>query len=198
MRPLVSWAGLTGLVLLPSMAAAGGPEVPVFEPAPAPAPVFVPAAPMADWTGPYAGAQIGVAQVDDGVDDYSATTYGVHFGYLQDLGDFVLGGELEYDILDLEDAAGVDSANALRLKLRAGYDAGQVLPYVTLGAANVTIDPGAGSLEDTVGMFGLGADFQVSDRFRVGAEAQFHRTDDFDSAGELSVDGLALRGSVNF
>lgn len=56
-----------------------------------------------DWTGFYAGGQLGYADIDGtGAADGSGGTYGVHGGYNYDFGQFVLGGEVDYDKLDID------------------------------------------------------------------------------------------------
>ncbi|WP_375264035.1 outer membrane protein, partial [Palleronia sp.] len=112
-------------------AVAGGIAEPVVE-----QPVIIPAAdpvPVSDWTGPYVGLQLGTGSVDsDGADEVDISTAGVQAGYLYDMGRFVLGGELDYANVNFDDDSTFDAdGNIARLKLRAGYDAGRVLPYLT-------------------------------------------------------------------
>jgi opacity protein-like surface antigen len=172
----------------------------------------VPVAPVAtsDWTGFYAGGQLGFGNLtmDMSADDESAeiidgsgALFGVHAGYRRDFGRLVLGAELDWDLasVDLDVNPGIpaptDTLGSLdsiaRAKLSLGYDAGRVLPYVTAGVARASFsydDPElAASLNDTAtGHFiGLGAAFAVNDRFTVGIEALRH-----------SFDGPGVNGDV--
>lgn len=190
-----------GMVLLISgqMASAGNLSTP--EPVPAQPPIqAIEPAPMGyDWTGGYVGLQVGRLNLDIGNggsgDDMS---YGLHAGYDYDLGNFVLGGELEYDVgyfgafqipgfADVEDVA--------RLKLRAGYDLGRTLVYATAGAARISTS--IGSEVGPVG--GIGVAYALSPHFTVGGEVLYQ---DFKRLGSTTTgaDGtsLSLRASYRF
>lgn len=183
-------------VLVSGAAHAGGYVAPVVETAPAPvvAPVV---APVSDWTGFYAGLQYGQGDLDASLDGESVSedfdAYGVHAGYNRDFGQFVLGGELDYNRIEVDNAG---NADLVRLRGRAGYDLGRFLPYVSLGAAH--LDDGEGS--ETTVTYGLGADFKVTERFVVGAE---YTRQDFDdvmnvSGADLDTDMVQLRASFRF
>ena len=196
-------ATTTALVISGTTAAfAGGLTEPVV--APQPAPVAVAPAPVytgADWSGFYAGASLGYGQVDaDGfADDTEDYTYGAHIGYLHDLGNFVLGAELEYDATEITDAAtGINIDGVARAKVRAGYDAGAFLPYVTAGVAQAYT---SGGLEaDDTGYFGgVGVDYAVSENIRVGAEVLRHQFDDFNGGGtDIEATTAAVRVGFTF
>ena len=100
----------------------------VAPPVIAPAPTMPAPAPVSDWTGFYAGVNGAVGIVNPG-----ATTYwggGVHAGYLYDSGDFVVGGELSYNYV-----AAPANDHLFGADLILGYDAGMVMPHVTLGGS---------------------------------------------------------------
>lgn len=198
MRTTLLVAGLATLSLA-APAFAGG----VGDPAPAPAPTIVPAPmPVAttDWSGFYAGGSLGYGDVTGSAtlgDDVNGATYGVFGGYLYDLGNYIVGGELEIEGSNITDTvSGLDVDSVARLKFRAGYDAGQWLPYVTAGAAQLTTS-GAIDDSDTGAFYGVGADYQVSDRMRVGAEVLQHNFDDFAGSG-IDVDATTLAARVSF
>ncbi|WP_458790713.1 outer membrane protein [Yoonia sp. MH D7] len=162
------------------------------------APVVVTAAPVVmsnDWTGFYVGGSFGKGEVDDGVsDELDADNYGVHAGYLRDYGSIVVGGELEYSRLDVDT---INDADVLRLKGRVGYDAGAFLPYLTAGAAQLSLKDA--DLDDTGYFYGIGADYAFNDNFRVGAEVLQHEFEDFNDSGfDVSAQTLALRVSYSF
>ena len=87
-------------------------------------------------------------------------TYGLHGGYDYDFGTVVIGAELGISDFDV-----VDGANSIdtvtRAKLRAGYDAGAFMPYVTAGIADLDVD--GLNLRDTGAVDGLGMDYKYSD-----------------------------------
>lgn len=185
-----------GASLFAVTAHAGGYVAPVVEPAPAP--IVTPVVTnVSDWSGFYAGLQYGQGDADvsfdgDSVsDDFDA--YGLHAGYNRDFGQFVLGGELDYNRIDLDDAG---EGDLVRLRGRAGYDLGRFLPYVSLGAAHVETD----DLSDTAFTYGIGADFKVTERVTVGAE---YTRQDFDGVNDVSSfdvdsDMVQLRASFRF
>ena len=194
-------AVILGLTTAPVLA--GGFAEPIATP-PVAAPVIIAApAPMmsADWTGFYAGAQLGYGQLQsDAIDeDPQDLLYGVHAGYLYDLGNIVVGAELDYDMTNIGFALpAVDLDSVARFKLRAGYDAGAFQPYLTAGVAQATV---SGALDGTSdGQFaGLGLDYQLSDSFRVGGEVLAHQFDNLvDSGVDVEATTLTLRASYNF
>lgn len=194
MKITILAAGVFALAAAPVFA--GTLEAPVADP---PAATPAPVAPLpvsGDWTGAYGGLQLGYADVDatgdaDG-DDY---LFGLHIGYGYDFGTFVLGAELDYDFadIDLNGAATVDSV--ARLKLRAGYDFGRTLAYVTAGLAEVDTRLGSESGE----FYGIGFAYQINDRYLVGAELLDHSFDDISGSGvDADATTLTVRGSIRF
>ena len=62
--------------------------------------------------------------------------YGLHAGYNYDLGNFVVGGQIDYDWTQISDSgSGIDPDNVARMKARASLKMSHYMPYVTLGAA---------------------------------------------------------------
>ena len=190
------------LTVAASFAHAGGLAEPIAEPAPT---VYTAPAPVAagrDWTGFYAGGSLGYGDVDvDGLDeDFNGATFGGHVGYNYDLGSFVVGGELE--AMGTNDFTAEDTEleldNVLRAKVRAGYDAGAFLPYVTAGYAQATVGTDGDDLEDNGYFYGVGVDYAVSDSITVGGEYLRHDFEDFDDVADIEADTFALRVSYNF
>ncbi|WP_299843808.1 porin family protein [uncultured Paracoccus sp.] len=175
---------------------AGGYTSPVVE-----TPVIAPVVPVAvdagtDWTGFYAGVQYGQgsAEASDGTEsDFDA--YGVHGGYTHDFGNYVLGGELDYNKVDLDEGDG--DADLWRLRGRAGYDMGKFLPYVTLGAAHIS---GDNDLSETDVTYGIGGEYMVNDRFTVGAEYTKQDFSDVQNVDglDLDTDMVQVRASFRF
>lgn len=167
-------------------------EEPVYTPAPAQVPV------SSDWTGFYTGLQLGYADVDGpGVLDGDNGTYGFHAGYDYDFGNYVIGGELDYDKTDVDlngGAANVDSV--ARLKFKGGYDLGSTLIYATAGAARADTSVG-----DETGPFaGVGATYKITDSYTVGAELLHHKFDDLGGVAGADADAttFTVRGSMRF
>ncbi|MEM8692208.1 MAG: outer membrane beta-barrel protein [Pseudomonadota bacterium] len=186
---------------LSSAAFAGSLEEPVVTaPPPPPPPVQL----GGDWTGPYIGLQLGYADVDADAPGLAASgddiLYGLHAGYNYDFGQFVLGGEIDYDFtdIDLTTAAGASAAevdSVARLKAKAGYDAGPALIYLTGGVAQVDTSLG----NETGEFYGIGLSYQVSDRYVVGAEILEHSFDDIDGTGvNADATTFTIRGSLRF
>lgn len=191
---------LLGYALLAGFAAntavAGGYIAPVVE-----APIEVTetaATPNGDWTGFYAGLQYGQGEAGFKASGASlgidGDAYGAHAGYQRDFGQYVLGAELDWNRAKADDFDG--DADLYRLRARAGYDLGRVLPYVSLGVARFESDAG----NDTGYVYGLGADFKVTDNFVMGAE--FTRSTFTDVLGvdgvDLDVDLVQIRASYHF
>lgn len=176
---------------------AGGMTPVAEEPMIAPAPVM--AAPSYDWTGGYAGAQLGYGDVGD-VLDGDGWLGGVHAGYMWDFGSYVLGGEVDWDGADIDLNGGAGSLDSVaRLKLRAGWDAGRTLLYATAGAAHASAEVGGTDFSDTGWFAGLGAAYQVTDQWVVGGEILEHRFDDFDDTGiDVDATTATLRASFRF
>lgn len=194
----LSYLSIAALVAAGS-AHAGGYVAPVVEPAPvvaAPAPV----AGVSDWTGFYAGLQYGQGngELSGSTLDSDFDAYGIHAGYMHDFGQFVLGGELDYNKIDVDDLD--EKGDLTRLRARAGYDMGRFLPYVTLGAAKLSADLGTVDVSETAFTYGIGADYKVSERFTIGAEYSKQDFDDVEDIDGLDLDSdlLQVRGSFRF
>ncbi|QJF50944.1 outer membrane protein [Roseobacter ponti] len=192
-------AALTGMTALTAPAFAGALEEPVVEAAPA-APV-VQETSYGTWTGAYGGVQLGYGDVSgdgalDGVDG-NDNLYGVHIGYNYDYGNWVSGIELDYDDADIDIGGGAATVDDVtRLKLKAGYDMGNWLPYATAGAAHA--DTTAGS--DTGSFYGLGVSYQATERWLVGAEVLRHNFSDLGGTSGLDADAdtFTVRASLRF
>ncbi|NBE08515.1 outer membrane protein [Paragemmobacter ruber] len=172
-------------------ALAGGPTEAYVEPtvAPAPAPV---AAPSADWSGFYAGGQLGYGDVG-GVVEGSGFTSGLIAGYRADFGQFVAGVEANYDWTDIDLAGGAATLdNVARLKLIGGYDLGPALVYGTVAAARAESSLGS----DDGYAYGVGMDYAVTDRVTVGAELLEHKFDNYLGVGD--VDATTFNTRVGF
>ncbi|MDQ7775140.1 MAG: outer membrane beta-barrel protein [Paracoccus aminovorans] len=184
-------AALTGTAAL-----AGGYQSPVVETAPVAVVETAPA--EVDWTGFYAGLQGGQGNADVSFGSASADlgdfdAWGLHGGYQRDMGQYVLGGELDYNRLTGD---GDGHADLWRLRGRVGADLGKFQPYVTLGVARYSDD----ELSETGFSYGIGAEYLLTPRFSMGAEYSRNSFSDVaDRDGlDLDADAVQLRGSFRF
>ncbi|NRB05326.1 MAG: outer membrane beta-barrel protein [Rhodobacteraceae bacterium] len=149
-----------------------------------------------DWTGPYAGLQLGQldATASDGLsgDDLAL---GAHAGYRFDFGRVVIGGEVDFDRAGTNLGAGLELDSILRGKVQAGLDFGSAFAYVTGGVAELDSSIG----DDTGEFYGLGLSYRLSDRFTVGGEVLEHNFKRV-GGGPTDVDAttVTVRGSLNF
>ena len=192
-------AALIATAALTAPAFAGGPVAAVEEP------VIVPAAeayvaPGLDWSGAYAGVQLGYGDVDSNGAGLDGNGFlgGVHAGYRWDLGNWVAGAELAWDKanIDLGDVAGDQLDDVTALKLTAGREIGNSLVYGTLGAAYANASVGGADLSDNGFVYGLGFDYAVNDRWTVGGEVLQHKFDDFDASG-VDIDATTVKAKVS-
>ncbi|MEL7090661.1 MAG: outer membrane beta-barrel protein [Pseudomonadota bacterium] len=193
----------TRISILALMITTGGAAVAgsLDDPAPAPNEPVAQAATQlpslgGEWTGPYVGLQFGYIDVDgSGAADGDDLLFGAHAGFQYDFGTFVVGGEVDYDGTDVNLAGAATVDSVARLKLRAGYDFGPVLGYLTAGVAEVDTTLG----DESGDFFGIGFAYQITDQYLVGAELLEHS---FDNIGGTGVDADAttftLRGSFRF
>lgn len=152
-----------------------------------------------DFEGPYIGLQIGTADVDSNVGaEGDETIFGIHAGITFAAGQYIYGGEIDYDQFDLTLSGGAGDVDSVtRLKARGGVDLGNTLVYGTTGIAFVNTS----DLGNETGYFlGLGAEFALPSPGRVGVEYLYHEFNDWDSIDTLEVDAstLTLRYSYNF
>lgn len=185
---LTAALGLSAALAAPALAGSYAPA-PAPDPEPlAPAPVVVP---VADWTGGYAGIQLGYGSVDaNGAPvDGEGALYGVHGGYRWDMGGTVAGIEADYEgaDIDLDGAADVDSV--ARLKGQLGYAFGETLAYGTAGAAWADTSLG----DETGWLAGVGVARQITPNMTLGGELLYH---DFDEFGSSGVGAEATTASV--
>lgn len=203
MKRIAALLGASTLLAVPAFA--GGLEQPVVEAEVVPAPVAIVAQPSADWSGFYAGANIGYGKLKGdlaGVEvaDADGAIGGVQAGYRWDFGQTVLGVEAAYSGSNVEDSvSGVELKNKADLKLQLGYDLGQSLVYGTVGASRAKISDGTTSVSDTGWVAGLGYDYALTEQWTVGGEYLYHKYDDFNDSG-VDIDGstVALRANFKF
>lgn len=183
-----------------------------LDPAPV-EPVIVAPAPVVpvgtDWSGGYVGGQVGYGFGDfsTNVDDFDSDGIlgGLHAGYNWDLGDWVLGAEVQYDWSDLSLTTDTGSGTfdeIGRLKLRAGRDLGQTLVYGSAGLAYANFDDDGAfnfSFDDPGYVVGVGVDRQIGQNWVAGLEYQYHMFNDFGADGnDVDLQTIHARASYRF
>lgn len=182
--------------LTATSAFAGGMAEPVMVSAPV-APMAAPMIMMSsDWSGFYAGGQIGTGTSEQtGTPSNDLTSYGLQAGYLYDLGSFVVGAEGSYAKLDIDGRNTDDYVG--RIGVIAGYDAGKFLPYLTAGYANLDLDGAPDTLDGYY--YGVGVAYALTPNFRVGIEYLDHKFDNvFDTTDDLEGKTTSLKVSYAF
>ena len=200
MKYLLSAAAASALMA--GTAFAGNVQPAPMEPviAPAPAPVFA----SPNWTGFYAGGQLGYANVELGVlglsVDESGFIGGLTAGYDYDLGDWVIGAGFDYDWADVEfdlgGGATADIDSIWRAKLRGGYKIGNGLLYATAGYAQVEASAtGLGSDNEDGYFVGGGYEHMVTQNMSLGGEVLYH---DFDVPSGTSAEATTAQVRATF
>lgn len=150
-----------------------------------------------DWTGPYAGFSFGYSDANGpGSSGGSGGSIGANLGYDLDLGNFVVGGEFEYDRLNLDLGASEGSLDSVsRLKLRGGYEFGSALGYVVVGAARANTS----GQSDTAAVYGIGMAYPLGDRLIISGEAlRQNFNNSTRSGGDLETNTFNLRTTFRF
>lgn len=191
-------AAIFATATLAMPAFAGGMATPIAEPEVVAAEtVYV--APTADWSGFYAGAQLGYGDVDsEGPVGLAGTGElgGLHAGYRWDFGQFVAGAEVDWDKtnIDLGGATGTLD-DVARLKLVGGADLGRALVYGSVGMAHANATVSGAELSDTGYTLGAGVDYAITDSWTVGGELMGHKFDNFDGSG-VDLDATTVKAKV--
>ena len=193
---LVAFAAASTALAAPAFA--GGMAEPVVEAAPAPIAV-APVAVGRDWTGFYVGGGLGygTASGTGFATGVNGAVYNAFGGYNYDMGNVVLGGELEYGGAKLTDPnTGISFKSLARIKGKVGYDAGNFLPYVTAGAGYLSTNANGNGWGWNAGG---GLDYAVSDTITVGGEVLYNRWNNFNGSGtQINATTATARVSFNF
>jgi opacity protein-like surface antigen len=139
----------------------------------------------ADWSGFYAGAQLGygAASTDVTGANGNGAIGGVHAGYRYDFGQFVAGAELAYNGANIDLGTTGKLDNVTQLKFMGGYDLGKTLVYGTVGASHANATLGGTDYSDTGYVFGVGMDYAINDKWTIGGEIARNKFNDFDNTG---------------
>ncbi len=197
-RTLIAALGATTLAA-PAFAgsAAPAPMEPMIQ---APAPVAMTMG--RDWTGGYAGLQLGYADVEATAGNAKITgddvIGGFIAGYDYDFGNFVLGAGIDADLADLN--VGTPTVATLervyRLKVRGGVKLGDGLLYATGGGAGADID---GLGYDTGYFIGAGYEHMVTDTISLGGEVLYHEFDNFKNSNiDVEATTFQVRAAYRF
>ena len=163
----------------------------------------------AQWTGGYAGLQFGSVDGESagaGDAEFDGTLYGLFAGYRHDFGAVTGGVELDFmvgdgDFTPINPAGpvfGIDYNRILRVGAELGYDAGQVLPYATVGYAFLNLGRPVGDATGNGYFYGMGLDVRVTERVTIGAELLQHEFSDFNNTANNQLDVLTFGLNVAF
>ena len=141
------------------------------------------------WSGSYVGGNLDFHR---GVPVDSAL-FSIHAGIDREMGDTVLGGELEISDADAG-APGGTIDWMTRAKLRFGLPMGRTMVYVTAGGvrAESSTGPEYGLLA------GAGLEYRLTGRWTVSGEILSHHFPDFDGKGAHDVQSVSARVSYRF
>lgn len=181
--------------------------------------IMAPAAAQ-DWTGFYAGGQIGYISYEDETStnappiasgtkfyDGSGSQFGIFAGYTQDMGTWVLGGEVALNLssvdLDFIGPGGpLSSARKIKktaeIKLRTGYDAGEFQPYAILGYAWQEFETTSGDQDFDGISYGAGIDYKLPSGLVAGAEVLWYDLENGISASVLETDSMAVNLRLSY
>ena len=197
MMRIVTALGLGTALAMPAFA--GSPAPAPMEPtvaAPAPAPMMA----ARDWTGFYAGGQLGYVDLGRNVGGDGALG-GLHAGYLHDFGNgFAAGIDGSYnwgrsvDVTVDGTPANVSLSQVARLGARAGVTTGDFFVYGTVGAARARV-PALGNETGPYG--GIGLEYALTDNLRLGGEVLYHRFNSF-GGSPLDVSATTAQARVSF
>ncbi len=166
------------------------------------------------WQGFYVG---GLTAFETGEQNYFAndvftngpwslegTTFGAFAGYNFQSGTLVYGAEAAYAIgdvnSDIPDMFGANYSSFIDLKARAGYNFGDALVYGVFGGSlghweDRTGPPDSG--QSTGVNYGLGIDYNLSDRMFVGAEYLIRDLEgDFETDPSVGIDSLSQSAQI--
>ncbi len=152
-----------------------------------------------NWTGFYAGGQLGYADVDTnatGVDGDGAIG-GILLGYDYDLGDWVVGGGFDYDWADIDLSGAATLEDVWRIKARAGY---KVNPQGLLYGVGGYADAGTDNLGSDNGWF-LGAGYEqiIAPNVSLAGEILYHEFNNFNSSGvDVDATTFQIRAAYRF
>ncbi len=182
--------------LMAGTAFAGNSQSALYETAIAPAPAYQ----SPNWTGFYAGGEMGYASVDIGTPfgglESDGVIGGLIAGYDFDLGNLVIGAGLDYDWSDIELIPGVDVDSIWRAKLRGGYKIGNGLLYATTGYTEIEASAGGFTGSEDGYFVGGGYDYLASDNMSLGGEVLYH---DYDvTGGSLEASTFQIRAAYRF
>ncbi|WP_242406972.1 MULTISPECIES: outer membrane protein [Phaeobacter] len=145
-----------------------------------------------DWSGFFLGTSIARVQAVQS-ERGSVSASGLHLGYDHDFGRVVLGGEVEVDRSGRV-RSDLTEEQTRRIKLRAGYDMGETLGYVTIGSArNETATD-----SDNGAVYGLGLSYSLNRALRVSGEYLHQDASDGAAVRAPSRDILSIRASFQF
>jgi outer membrane immunogenic protein len=221
LRTLLASTTAGGIALIAMPALAAGPVPVVQEPI-----VMAPMPVGTDWTGAYVGAQLGWgwatgeldlnlgSDIDNPDLDGNGVIGGFSGGYRYDFGQWVVGGEIQYDWASIDfdnvnvnvpggsvnvEVDDITLNSVWRAKALAGYDLGTSLLYGSFGYAHATADFDGDDLDGDGWVIGAGWDYLIRENLTIGGELMYHQFNDFGSKGtDLNATTLQAKMTYSF
>lgn len=139
-----------------------------YEPAPQAQYDYQPETQSSDWSGGYAGVQLGGGKLNTTAGNDTALVGGAHAGYLMQRGAFVAGPEVSIDWTGME--VGATDVNAMAHgKVRAGVAIDNMIVTGSVGYGHAFAgNQGGGGIA-----LGAGADMAITEKVIGGAEYQY-------------------------
>lgn len=188
---------------------AGGPTIVEADPMPE---AMAAPAPVADWSGFYAGLSYGRSSGDLDFDPSpaqaldSGNARALYFGYLWQNNNIAYGGELAITSLKDNFVTGFTCCEVDRsvdLKGRVGFAANRALIYGVVGYSMGSYDEGAGNWDPSGMSYGIGVDVMATQRLMVGLEylSRDLNGDNPNGLGQevnVDLDTMSLRVGLKF
>jgi len=149
-----------------------------------------------DWTGGYAGIQLGYGELDVSggpADDREGVIGGLHAGYDFDFGSYVLGANGAYNMADTD----VNGASLSNIKVRAGYKIGMGLLYATGGIGFASAEIGGVDRSNSGWVAGVGYDHMLTQNISIGGEILYNQIDNFDGSG-VDISGTTAQAKLAY
>jgi outer membrane immunogenic protein len=150
------------------------------------------------WQGFYAGVQAGgsrFATSAGGTD--TGFIGGGHAGYLWQMGNIVVGPEIDANISNLS-VAGTSVDAVVNARVRAGFVMDRTIWTASLGYGHMWASAGGARGNDGGLIAGAGVDFAVTNNFTAGADYTYHRINSFNGGADLNTHTIRARAGYRF
>ncbi len=151
-----------------------------------------------DWTGFYAGGQVGYGDQRSAGLKSNGWQNGLQAGYTHDFGGVVVGGEVDMRAVNAT-INGAPIKDNIALKARVGTDLNGFLVYGTAGVVRGMFDTGTAKVSENGVTYGVGVERPVAENWTVGLEVL--KTDfrkNYSGSSDLHDTSASLRVNYRF